>query len=302
VLAPFRVLITGATGQIGQALVKARIEGAVILPVSHADCEITDYASVHATVTAFRPNLVFNLAAYTAVDQAENDAQTAFAINSAGAGNVARASALAGARIIHVSTDYVFDGRSSIPYAPNAFARPINVYGASKFAGENAVRIEVSRALIIRSGWVFSSIGKNFVLRILELLRSGETPKVVCDQLGTPTSADDLARVLWLCAMRPEIYGIYHFSNSGQASWFELATKIQALLSERGGQRYPPIIPVTSADYRSPALRPRYSVLDSSALLAALPYTARPWEAALVDTMNELGIGASINPSTTSAR
>lgn len=288
---PSRVLVTGATGQVGEAFLKARVPGPTVYPVSHKACDITDFESIRAIVAKVRPDVVVNLAAYTAVDRAEGDSQAAFNVNSLGAANVARASALVGARVIHVSTDYVFDGERLTPYPPNAATHPLNVYGASKLAGEDAMRMEAPNVLIIRSSWLYSTTGKNFLLRIIDLLHSGAIPKVVTDQRGSPTLAADLAEVLWLCAQRPDMKGVYHFANAGDSSWYEFACEIQALVAnERGGEGMPRIIPVTSAEHNALAARPRYSVLDSSALLDVLCHAPRAWKAALRHAVNELRI------------
>jgi dTDP-4-dehydrorhamnose reductase len=191
--------------------------------------------------------------------------------------------------LIQISTDYVFDGRRSTPYPPDAPALPINVYGKSKMAGEEAVRREAADALIIRSGWVYSTTGKNFLLRILELLRGGVAPRVVNDQRGTPTLAADLANVLWLCAKRPELKGTYHFANAGDSSWYEFAVEIRSIVASESATASPPeIVPVTSTEYDAPAARPPYSVLDSSALLGVLSCDARSWQAALRHALDEL--------------
>jgi dTDP-4-dehydrorhamnose reductase len=233
-------------------------------------------------VKSFKPDIILNTAAYTAVDAAEKNEELAFRVNARGAENVAKAASIVGSRLIHISTDYVFDGERLSPYPPEAPAHPLNVYGASKLGGEEAVRAESPSALIIRSGWVYSTTGKNFVFRILDLLRNGIAPRVVTDQRGTPTLAADLAEVLWLCAACPHLKGTYHFANAGESSWYDFACEIRGLLAgERVGILLPEIIPVTSAEYNAPAARPRYSVLDSRALLGILRHGARSWRAAL---------------------
>jgi dTDP-4-dehydrorhamnose reductase len=277
-----RVLVTGAGGQLAQALVATAPSALQVRAVTRAECDITEWPMVEKIVGSFRPDAVVNTAAYTAVDRAERDPQNAFAANSVGAGNLARASALAGARLIHISTDYVFDGHRSSPYPPDAATNPLNVYGASKLAGEEAVRFESSDALTIRSSWVYSATGRNFFLSILDLLRRGTVPRVVTDQRGTPTFAGDLAEIIWLCVARTDLKGTYHFSNAGDSSWYEFACEIRALLVGEGSAAHvPEILPITSAEYDAPAARPSYSVLDSSALLRPLSSSARSWKAAL---------------------
>jgi dTDP-4-dehydrorhamnose reductase len=284
-----RVLVTGSAGQVAKAFLRGRPPDVTILPLSREACDITDFGSVRSVVEAFRPDVVVNLAAYTAVDRAERDSQSAFAVNAIGAGNVARAAKLAGARTIHVSTDYVFGGERSTPYPRNASPSPLNVYGASKFAGEEAIRRESTDALIIRSSWVYSTAGKNFLLDMIDLLRSGSSPRVVTDQRSTPTLAADLADILWASTGRPYVAGTYHFANVGEASWYEFACEIRTLTANEGAAtELPEIIPVTSREYNSPAARPRYSVLDSSELLVALGRTARSWQTALLQAVTDL--------------
>ena len=284
-----RVLVTGANGQLARQLVATASSDLRLNAVTRAECDITEWPSVEKAFRSFRPDIVINTAAYTAVDRAEGDSENAFAVNAVGAGNVARASELVDARVIHISTDYVFDGMRSSPYTPDVQPRPLNVYGATKLAGEEAVRRESPNALIIRSSWVYSTMGKNFLLSILDMLRTGTTPRVVTDQRGSPTLAADLADVLWLCIKREGLKGVYHFANAGAASWYEFACEIRALALGKGaGTHVPDIIPVTSAEYKQAATRPRYSVLDSSALGRAVGHGARPWQGALRDAFDEI--------------
>lgn len=277
-----RVLITGATGQLARELVSTAPSAITLRALTRAELDIAELPLVEKALKSFRPDVVINTAAYTEVDAAEVNEELAFQVNARGAGNVAKAAQIVRSRLIQISTDYVFDGERSTPYPPEAPTRPLNVYGASKLAGEEAVRRESPDALIIRSGWLYSPTGKNFLVRILDLLRSGATPRVVADQRGTPTLAADVANIIWLCVTRPDLKGTYHFANAGDASWYEFACKIQAVLArECVGTRVHEIVPVTSAEYNAAAVRPRYSVLDSSALLGVLCCGARSWEEAL---------------------
>lgn len=291
-----RVLVTGANGQLARNLVSTAPSGVTLRAFSRAECDITEWPVTEKVFRSFRPDVVINTAAYTAVDTAEKNEELAFLVNARGAENVAKAAELVGSRLIQVSTDYVFDGRRSTPYPPSAPTHPLNVYGETKLAGEAAVRREAAGALIIRSGWVYSTTGSNFLLRILELLRSGVTPRVVTDQRGTPTFAADLTNVLWLCTTRPELKGVYHFANAGDASWYEFAVAIRSLVeSESATTKVPEIVPITSAEYSSAAVRPAYSVLDSSALLGVLSCSARSWQAALVHALDELRIAERLS-------
>lgn len=284
-----RALIIGANGQLASKLLSTVPAGVQPGSVSRAECDITDLPTVEKVFRSFRPDIIINTAAYTAVDAAEENRELAYQVNARGAGNVAQAAQHVGSRLIHISTDYVFDGRRSTPYPPEAPTHPLNVYGASKLAGEDAVRMESPDALIVRSSWLYSTTGKNFLLSILDLLRMGATPKVVTDQRGSPTLAADLAEMLWLCTGRTDLRGIYHFTNAGDSSWYEFACEIRALLVGEGAPtRVPEIVPVTSAQYNAPAARPRYSVLDSGALLRVLHRSARSWEAALHQAFAEI--------------
>jgi dTDP-4-dehydrorhamnose reductase len=284
-----RILITGADGQLARALVATAPPGVALRPVSRTECDITEGPVVDKVFRSFGPDIVINTAAYTAVDAAEENKELAFLVNARGAENVAKAAELVGSRLIQISTDYVFDGRRSTPYPPDAPTLPLNEYGKSKMAGEEAVQREAADALIIRTGWLYSTTGKNFLLRMLELLRSGVTPRVVTDQRGTPTFAVDLANVLWLCAGLPELKGTYHFANAGHSSWYEFAVEIRALVAvESAPNRVPEVVPVTTAEYNAPAARPRYSVLDSSALLGVLSCDARSWQAALRHAIDQV--------------
>jgi dTDP-4-dehydrorhamnose reductase len=277
-----RVLVVGSGGQLGHAFQHERPDDTLITAMSHMDCDITNFSAVQSAVLASTPDVVVNLAGYTAVDMAETDRQNAFAVNARGAGNVARAATFAGARTIYVSTDYVFDGHRRDPYPVEAEPNPLNVYGESKLAGEREVQAEAKDSIIVRGGWLYSVHGKNFFSRIIELARERPALKVVDDQRGTPSSANDLARILWMCVARPDVRGTYHFANGGDASWYEFAREIISLASARGLLAcVPELIPITSEDYRAPARRPAYSVLDASKLLNALGVTSKPWQVAL---------------------
>jgi dTDP-4-dehydrorhamnose reductase len=277
-----RALITGATGQLATNLLSTVPAGVQLASLSRAECDITELSIVEKAFRSFRPDIIINTAAYTAVEAAEGNQELAYQVNARGAGNVAKAAQLVGSRLIHISTDYVFDGKHSTPYPPEAPTNPLNVYGASKLAGEEAVQIESPAALIIRTSSVYSTTGKNFFLTILDLLSKGATPRVVTDQRGSPTFASDLAEVLWLCSFRTDLKGIYHFANAGDASWYQFACEIRALVvGKSAATLVPEIVPITSAEHNARAVRPRYSVLDSSALLRDLCLRARSWDAAL---------------------
>jgi dTDP-4-dehydrorhamnose reductase len=290
-----RALITGSGGQVGHQLELTKPAGATILGLTRAQCDIGDRAAVVAAVQGFRPDVIINAAAYTNVDGAESDKESAFRINGDGAANVVHAADQASARVVHISTDYVFDGHQSTPYSTSSRPAPLGVYGASKLAGEEAVLSSDVSVTIVRTGWVYAETGRNFVRTILRLLDSGKSLTVVSDQLGTPTYAHDLAVFLWKCAERPPEEKLLHWTNSGIASWYDLAVAIQELARERRIiDSEIEIKPVRSTDYHSAAQRPAYSVLDS--FLAWNIYgVARHWRSALassLDKLAELGVAS----------
>lgn len=279
----------GSTGQLGVELLRTAPPNVHVVGLSHRDCDISDWAQVDAAMRAHRPELVVNAAAYTAVDAAESDSDLAHAVNATGAGNVARAAEDARARIIHISTDYVFDGTSREPYLPESPPNPINVYGASKLAGEQEVQRSSSRFLIIRSSWLYAAHGKNFLRTVLSALKDSRSLRVVKDQIGVPTAARSLALTTWACAERSELRGIHHWVDGETASWYDFAVAIQAIAVEQGRVgKTTPIVAVTSEEYRLPARRPPYSVLDWRTMSRAIGQQPRPWRSWVVETLREV--------------
>jgi dTDP-4-dehydrorhamnose reductase len=284
-----RVLITGATGQVGRELLMSVPDSVDAIGLSRDECDVSNPEAVFAAVSAHRPDLVFNTAAYTAVEKAETERELAFSVNADGPANVAQAAQLVGARVIHLSTDYVFDGRANTPYSPSALPNPINVYGLSKLRGEQALRPMASRVLVVRTGWLHGAYGRNFVKSILTQARELRTIRVVNDQMGVPTSARDLAHVLWLCLGRTDLHGIHHWVNAGTATWYEFALAIHAIALRMKLISEPvQVTPITSEEYRSSVKRPAYSVLDAHDLWVGLGRRAQPWEAALAATLRQI--------------
>jgi dTDP-4-dehydrorhamnose reductase len=284
-----RTLVTGAAGQLGVELFRTAPPSFHLIGLGHRDCDITDRAQVDAAIGAHRPNLVINVAAYTAVDDAESASDLAYAVNATGAGNLARAAEGVGARIIHISTDYVFDGASREPFTPESPTHPINVYGASKLAGEQEVQGSASSFLIIRSSWLYASHGKNFLRTILSALKASRALRVVDDQIGVPTSARSLALTIWACAQRSELAGIHHWVDGETASWYDFAVAIQAIAIEQGHiGKATPIVAVTSEEYRFAARRPPYSVLDARGLSRSINRQPRPWRSWLTEVLDEV--------------
>lgn len=285
-----KVLITGARGQLGTELITTAPAGVQLIATDVANLDITDRTQVKTFVAETKPDLIINAAAYTAVDKAESESELAFRINRDGAGNLAESAHALGARLIQVSTDYVFDGAQSSPYKPGDRPNPINVYGSSKLAGEQAVtdRTEGS-ALIVRTAWVYSVTGSNFVKTMVKLLRERDEVRVVCDQLGTPTHANGLATALWKLAERSDVQGIYHWTDAGTASWYDFAYVIRDALLEKEAQgSLGRVIPIPSADYKTLSKRPAYSVLDKTATWQLIG-TAVHWHVPLVSMLTAEG-------------
>jgi dTDP-4-dehydrorhamnose reductase len=284
-----RALVTGAAGQLGVELLRTAPPQFEVVGLNHRECDITDRAAVDRAMATHRPDVVINAAAYTAVDAAERVPERAHAINATGVANVSIASERLGARIIHISTDYVFDGESSEPYRPETPPNPINVYGASKLAGEREVEGSSSRFLIIRSSWLYASRARNFLRTILSALQTARNLRVVNDQIGVPTAARSLALTTWACAERAELGGIYHWVDEGTASWYDFATAIQEIGLQQGLLGKPvPITPVSWKHYGAAALRPSYSVLDASDLSRAIGRQPRPWRSWLAEVLTEV--------------
>jgi len=276
-----KVLLTGAGGQLGQALQHCAPAGVEIVPLGHAALDIGDAEAVMARVAAEAPALIVNAAAYTAVDKAESDQAEAYRINAEGPGHLAVAAKAHGARFVHVSTDFVFDGVSGVPYRPDQPTAPLGAYGASKLAGEQAVQAALPEALIVRTAWVYGVTGHNFVRTMLRLMAERDEVRVVADQIGSPTFAGGLAEALWALDAAGAT-GLHHWTDSGAASWYDFAVAIQeeALAIGLLG-RTVPILPIATSDYPTPAKRPHYSVLDKRSAVAAVGAPAPHWRANL---------------------
>lgn len=262
-----RVLIVGKNGQLAWELGRSVPAGWQVTSLGHAELDIRALEQVREHIAGLRPQVVINCAAYTAVDKAETDSAAAYAVNEDGARNLASVCAESGARLLHVSTDFVFDGKNNQPYQPSAAANPLSVYGASKYAGEEAVQKLLPEAsVVVRTSWVYSSNGNNFVKTILRLAKEKPQIGVVADQIGSPTWAKGLADWLWAVAANPDVKGIYHWSDAGVASWYDFAVAIQELGLEKGLlDKTIPINPIPTEAYPVPAIRPKYSVLDKRA-------------------------------------
>lgn len=285
-----RILITGGSGQVGHCL-KAQLEGCAELSVPDSSAlNIADRRSVRQAVETFRPDYIINAAAYTAVDKAESDAERAFAVNRDGARHLAEAAEAAGAAMLHISTDYVFDGAGGAPYDEAAPTAPQNIYGASKLAGEQALLAACRRAVVMRTSWVFGAHGQNFVKTMLRLGRERDSLGIVADQYGAPTAAAGIAAALITIVRRhtpeqlAERAGIYHYCGSPYASWFEFAETIFAEAAAQGVlEKIPAVKPIATADYPTPAKRPADSRLDCGKIRTVFGIEPCDWHSALSD-------------------
>lgn len=273
-----KVLITGAGGQLGTELaiyLKRKLAQAAIFPLARQDLDITNFEQVQGVIRGIRPDVIIHTAAYTKVDQAETDQDLAYAINAIGTRNVATCGENVGAKLVYISTDYVFDGRKNAPYTESDQPNPLNIYGRTKLAGEEFVRSLSSRHFIVRTSWVYGKHGQNFVTTMLQLAEERQELMVVDDQVGSPTYTLDLAEFI-VSLMKTEQYGLYHATNLGACSWYELAGEIFRLKGMKVKLR-----PCRSEDFARPARRPAYSVLEHTEIRNRGFKDLRPWQEGL---------------------
>jgi dTDP-4-dehydrorhamnose reductase len=285
-----RVLVTGKGGQLAQCLAEkaAGHPDLDLIFTSRAEADLSSSGSVAAAIAAVRPDLVINAAAYTAVDRAEEEPALAFRINAEGAGEAAAAAGAVGAPIIQLSTAYVFDGQASKPYREDAPVNPLSVYGRSKLAGEEAVRAVNPDHLILRTAWVYSPFGRNFVKTMVAAAREWDELRVVDDQQGCPTSALDLAEAILSIAGRREGFGqTYHLAGAGSASWFELASEVMAHC-QRLGLPTAAARPIKTADWPTRAARPAFAVLDCAKATRDLGLRLPDWRSSVAETVERL--------------
>lgn len=288
-----RVLITGADGQVGRALVRSAPDSAHLLPTTRAELDIGDAEAVNTFFRESRPHVVINTAAYTSVDRAESEPELAYRANAAGARHIAGSASLHKARMLQISTDFVFDGRLSSPYSPDAHAQPLGVYGRTKREGELAVLSELPMtAIVLRTSWIYSESGHNFVRTMLRLMRERQSIEVVDDQIGTPTSAASLASAIWEFLAHPDVHGVFHWSDSGVASWYDFAVAIAEESLATGLLRSAPqIIPIATEAYPTPARRPRFSVLDKKSTVETIGLRPQHWRTNLRQVLREIELG-----------
>lgn len=284
------VAVIGTSGQLAIELRRQPAPAGVeLVPAYKVD--LADATAVKAYLDHTQPALIINAGAYTAVDKAESERERAFAVNAAGPGTLASWCVKHNAALVHVSTDYVFAGSKVGPYNESDDTAPLGVYGQSKLAGENAIRSAIEQYVIVRTSWVFSAHGSNFVKTMLRLAAERDELRVVADQYGRPTAASDLAVALWQVAARIQSgtprFGTFHFAGAGETTWHGFA---QAIVDEQArytGKR-PRVTPIATHEYPTPARRPQNSILSTNAFEQAFKLTPRPWPHGLSEVVSEL--------------
>ena len=276
------ILVTGANGQLGRELIMLEQDKFHMIGLSREELDITDLQACYKLFRKYSPYAVIHCAAYTAVDKAESEQDEAFRVNEDGTRNVAIAAEEVKAKLIYVSTDYVFNGSSSKPYEVTDQVEPRTVYGASKLAGEKAVQACHSKYFIVRTSWVFGRYGNNFVKTMLQLSKQGKPLKVVADQIGSPTYTLDLAKLLLEMAVS-EQYGTYHASNTGVCSWFDFAVQI----FEESSLKVE-VNPCSTEEFPRPAPRPAYSVMAHTELVNRGFVPLRSWQEALKEYLAQI--------------
>ncbi len=289
-----KILVTGAGGQLGADLAPMlKKAGHEVLAFGSRELDITDAASLKKAVEGHGPAVLVNCGAYTKVDLAEKERVKAYAVNRDGAANLAAAAALSGATLVHISTDFVFDGATPAPYSEDSPTNPLSVYGDSKLKGEEEIAKRLREHVIIRTSWLYGSGGGNFVKTILRLAGEKETLRVIYDQTGTPTWTVDLAGAVVSVVDRigsgAKDYGIYHYSNEGVASWYDFALSAVEEAGCLGAElKCSRIEPIRTAEYPTPAKRPAYSVLDKKKIKSVFALEVPHWRGSLKRMLKEL--------------
>lgn len=288
-----KILLTGITGQVGQELQKTLTSLGEVVGVSRQEFDLNQSEQIKQKIAEIKPNIIVNAGAYTAVDKAEEDSQLAIAINADAPKAMAMAARDIGATVVHISTDYVFNGKNHTPYLETDITDPLGVYGNSKLQGEIGVQENCDRHIILRTAWVYGSRGHgNFVKTMLRLGESREELKVVADQIGSPTWSYDIADAITNLLNKSQedstINGIYHFTNSGIASWYDLAVAIFAEAKQLGFPlKIKQVFPITTPEYPTPAKRPAYSVLSKGEYTAATGVYPPHWRESLRKMLKE---------------
>jgi len=285
------IVVTGSNGQLGQELRDVFSEAGMDYPVlfvGRDELDLSHPASIEPFFVKHQPAFFIHAGAYTAVDKAEQEKELAYTINAESSGEIARCCSLFGTRLIYISTDYVFNGNGMSPYTTDTPCDPVNYYGYTKWKGEQMILSANPAAIIIRTSWVFSAYGNNFVKTMLRLMKERETIRVVNDQRGCPTYAADLAKAIVIIVLAWQQgntkSGIYHFSNAGDITWYEFALAIQ----EEAGLACK-VEPIPSSAYPTPARRPGYSVMDTQKITTDFGVKSLPWRSALKDCLQRLG-------------
>jgi len=289
-----KILLTGSKGQLGREVVKAGINaGLDIISMDLPEIDITDSEKLIRIFSELKPSIVINAAAYTAVDLAEMQKNLCYAVNLDGPANLTRLCGKNKARLIHISTDYVFDGKANKPYGENDPVSPVNVYGHSKAEGEKAVLAGPGKHIILRTSWLYGRYGKNFIKTMLRMGQEKKTIQVVNDQYGCPTCAYDLAEVIIVIAQRlmedqSNNSGIYHYCGKDITTWYEFAISIFQLAGELGLKNMPLVRPITTSQFPTAAKRPLYTALDCSLIEKSFGVELKPWKYSLKKTIHQI--------------
>lgn len=284
-----KVLIIGSNGQLGWELQRTMPKGASVVALDYPNIDITSQSSLAHVMNEHMPNWIINCAAYTDVDGAEREASMARSVNCGGAKNIAQQAVRIKAEMVHISTDFIFNGNHNRPYKTDDAADPQSVYGKTKLDGEKAVQDILKRdALIIRTAWLYSAHGNNFVKTMIRLMEERDKLTIIDDQIGSPTWAKGLASAIW-AAIDNELKGIFHWTDAGVASWYDFAVAIQDEAIQIGMlKKEIPIIPIPTQMYPTPAKRPAYSVLDKKSLLDSAQLETVHWRFQLRRMIREL--------------
>ena len=288
------IVVAGATGQLGQTLAqlwaKSPLPQYQLKALDRTELDISEAKTVIAVLSELKPAVIVNAAAYTQVDKAESEARVAHLVNAEAVGRIAAWSAKNSAKLIHISTDFVFDGTRQTPYRADHQTNPLGVYGESKLAGEHEIQTLASqRTAVIRTSWLYSEYGNNFVKTMLRLMGDKDQLSVVNDQIGSPTSTHGLAALLFAMISKDSYQGIYHWSDGASISWYEFAQEIQDQAIQEGLlSKAIPINPISTSEYPTPAQRPAYSVLDRSRAVAQFECPALDWKGQLNLVIKEL--------------
>jgi dTDP-4-dehydrorhamnose reductase len=290
-----KILVTGSKGQLGhELLIQGNNFGYEILPADLPDLDITDKTQVKHRLEKFQPSLVVNAAAYTNVDKAETEQNLAFAVNRDGPANLAEACAKFEIPLIHISTDFIFDGKKSSPYIESVPASPLSIYGKSKEQGENEVRSRLKNHIILRTAWLYGVHGHNFVKTILRIGQEKEVINVVADQFGSPTSAADLAAAVLQIISRIKYsgdinWGTYHYCGLGITTWHGFAEEILSLARQYISIKTITVKPISTAEYPRKATRPCFSALDCGLIKKNFGINIKPWQDSLKTVIRQLG-------------